>query len=173
MSGTPARWQVLPFDGKFHDRSVFGCGAPDLDRYIRDFASQDVKRDVARVFAASELASNVIVGYYSMSATSFQKGSLPPDQAKRLPHYPVPAALLGRLAVDQSCKGRGLGAYLLMDAFNRVHSASRVLAVHALVVDARDDAAVAFYRHYGFVRFADHDRRLFLPMATIRRLIGD
>lgn len=170
MSRAHVPWQVMPLDSKAHDRSAFSCGAPELDRYIRDHASQDVRRDVARVFVALQTGTPAVCGYYSLSATSFRRDSLPADRAKRLPRYPVPAALLGRLAVDDGMKGKGLGTYLLMDALNRILLATRTLAVHALIVDAKDDAAAAFYRKYGFVSFADSDRRLFMPMATIRQL---
>lgn len=172
MSQARAPWQVVPIDSKAHDRTAFSCGAPELDRYIREHASQDVKRDVARVFVALQAGTQTVCGYYSLSATSFQRDSLPADQAKRLPRYPVPAALLGRLAVDDSMKGKGLGAFLLMDALNRILLATQTLAVHALVVDAKDDAAASFYRKYGFIPFTGGERRLFLPMATIRHLIG-
>lgn len=110
-------------------------------------------------------------GYHSLSATSFQRDDLPADQAKRLPRYPVPAALLGRLAVDANMKGKGLGSYLLMDALDRILLATRTLAVHALIVDAKDEAATAFYGKYGFIPFANERQRLFLPMATVRKLI--
>ena len=172
MSRTRAPWQVAPLDGKTHDRTAFSCGAPDLDRYIREHASQDVKRDVARVFVALQAGTQTVCGYYGLSATSFRRDSLPAGQAKRLPRYPVPAALLGRLAVDDGMKGRGLGAFLLMDALNRILLATQTLAVHALVVDAKDDSATSFYRKYGFIPFSGSERRLFLPMATIRQLIG-
>ncbi|MBM3568970.1 MAG: GNAT family N-acetyltransferase [Alphaproteobacteria bacterium] len=168
MNRAQAPWWIAPLDGKIHDRAAFSCGAPALDRYIREYASQDVKRDTARVFVALRAGSPAVCGYYSLSATSFRRDDLPADQAKRLPLYPVPAALLGRLAVDDGFKGKGLGAHLLMDAINRILLATQTLAIHALVVDAKDDAAVAFYRKYGFLPFADGTRRLFLPMATIR-----
>ena len=172
MTPRRARWHVQPLDSKAHDRSAFSCGAPELDRYIRDLASQDVKRDVARVFVAVDPDSAAtVLGYYGLSAASFQREGLPADQARRLPRYPVPAVLLARLAVDERAQGRGLGAHLLMDALDRVHIASGTIAVHAVVVDARDDAAVAFYRKYGFIRLARDRRRLFLPMATIRKLV--
>lgn len=167
-----APWRIAPFDGKAHNRSAFSCGAPELDRYIREIAFQDVKRDVARVFVALD-RSDAVLGFYSLSAGSFQKDALPPAQAKKLPHYPVPAVLLGRLAVDQNRQGQGLGAHLLMDALNRVLLASQALAVHAIIVDARDDAAAAFYRKYGFIAFTGTPRRLFLTMATLRELIGE
>jgi GNAT superfamily N-acetyltransferase len=170
MRRARAPWQIMPLDSKAHDRAAFSCGAPELDRYIREHAAQDVKRDVARVFVALGGRSNSVAGYYSLSAGSFQRDNLPADQAKRLPRYPVPAALLGRLAVNDGMKGKGLGAFLLMDALNRILLATQTLAVHAVIVDAIDDAASAFYRKYGFIPFAREGRRLLLPMATIRRL---
>lgn len=170
MSRAHAPWPIAPLDSKVHDRTAFSCGVPELDRYLREHASQDVKRDVARVFVAMTAEALTVCGYYSLSATSFQRDNLPADQAKRLPRYPVPAALLGRLAVDDSMKGKGLGAFLLMDALNRILLATQILAVHALIVDAKDDTAAAFYRHYGLIPVTAEGRRLFLPMVTIRRL---
>lgn len=170
MSQADAPWRIVPLDSKAHDRAAFSCDAPELDRYIREHASQDVKRDVARVFVAVQTGAPSVCGYYSLSATSFQRDNLPADEARRLPRYPVPAALLGRLAVDNRTKGKGLGAFLLMDALNRLLLATQTLAVHALVIDAKDNAATAFYRKYGFIPFTGEARQLFLPMATIRKL---
>ena len=172
MKQAQAPWQIVPLNSKIHDRERFSCGAPELDLYIREHASQDVKRDVARVFVAKRAEAPTVCGYYSLSATSFQRDDLPDDKAKRLPRYPVPAALLGRLAVDSGTKGTGLGTFLLMDALNRILLATQTLAVHAVIVDAKDDAAVMFYHKYGFIPFSGEGRRLFLPMATIRRLAG-
>lgn len=170
---TPAgpRWRVELLDAKVHDRTAFACGASELDRYIREQATQDARRDIARVFVALAPASPKVRGFYTLSAASFRKDALPAAQARRLPHYPVPAVLLGRLAVDETVKGQGLGTHLLMDALNRVVLASQALAVHALIVDARDATAAAFYAKYGFLPFTDGARRLFLPMATVRRLV--
>jgi GNAT superfamily N-acetyltransferase len=165
-----APWRIEPLD-KEHDRTSFASGAPELDRYIRELASQDVRRDMARVFVAVQDGSPAVCGFYSVGASSFRREKLPAAQAKRLPHYPVPAVLLGRLAVDGSMQRSGLGAFLLMDALHRVLLASQTLAVHAMVVEARDDAAAAFYGRYGFIPFADDVRRLVLPMATLRQLL--
>src|SRR3546814_10637392 len=108
---------------------------------FRGHASQDVKRDGARAFVPVQAGAPTRCGYYSLSAASFQRDSLPANQAKRLPRYPVPAVVLGRLAVDESKRGQGLGAFLLMDALDRVLLATQTLAVHAVIVDARDDTA--------------------------------
>jgi GNAT superfamily N-acetyltransferase len=166
-----APWRIEPLD-KAHERAGFTSGAMELDRYIRELASQDVRRDVARVFVAVQEGSPAVCGFYSLGASSFRREKLPVAQAKRLPHYPVPAALLGRLAVAEGMQGKGLGAFLLMDALHRVWLASQTLAVHAMIVDARDDAAAAFYRKYGFIPFADHERQLLLPMTTLRQLLA-
>ena len=163
----PSPWQALAFDSKVHDRTAFSCGAAELDRYLREHASQDIKRDVARVFVAVRPETTAICGYYSLSATTFQRDELPAEQARKLPRYPVPAVLLGRLAVDRGVQGSGLGEFLLMDAMYRTLLATQVMAVHAMVVDAKDAAAAKFYRKYGFIDFPDNAQRLFLPMATI------
>lgn len=171
MTPAGAPWRIVPFDSKTHDRSGFSCGAPDLDNYIREHASQDIRRDVARIFTALENGTVAVRGYYSLSAASFRRDDLPLDQAKRLPRHPIPAVLLGRLAVDIGMQGKGLGAFLLLDALNRLLLVTQTLAVHAMIVDARDDAAAAFYRKFGFVPFPDNPRRLILPTSTIRRLV--
>ena len=156
--------------GSHHDRAAFSCGEPVLDSYLQRQASQDIRRRVAQVFVATSDAPGKIAGYYSLSAASFEKDELPPALAKRLPHYPVPAAILGRLAIDCACQGQGLGETLLLDAIRRVVRASATLMVYAIIVDAKNDRAVAFYERYGFRTFASIQRRLFLPLETFEKL---
>ena len=167
------RWDLAALDGARHQRGSFSCpDAPELERYLKEQASQDVRRNVGRVFVATPQLWNNVLGYYSLSATSFQKFSLPVTDAKKLPAYPVTAALIGRLAIDISSRKQGLGEYLLMNALERIHTASQVLAVHAVMVDARDDKAERFYRRYGFVGFQDAQRCLFLPMTKVDGLVA-
>lgn len=156
--------------GPRHDRAAFACGEPALDRYLQHRASQDVRRKISQVFVALGEAATEVAGYYTLSAASFAKAELPAARARRLPRYPVPAALLGRLAVASSHQGRGLGEYLLLDAARRVVRASETIAVHAIVVDAKNDRAIAFYERYGFIRFPSFPRRLFLPIQTVEQL---
>lgn len=151
-----------------HDRGGFDCGEPRLNDYLRRQAMQDIRRSVSRVFVAREESSWKVTGYYTLSATSFKRHDLPASEARRLPHYPVPAAQLGRLAVDRTNQGSGLGRYLLFDAFYRVLQASETLAVYALVVDAKSDRARESYEHYGFLRFPETPWRLFIPLETLR-----
>jgi ribosomal protein S18 acetylase RimI-like enzyme len=156
--------------GSHHNRAAFSCAEPALDSYLERQASQDIRRRVAQVFVALGDAPGKITGYYGLSAASFEKDELPPVLAKPLPHYPVPAAILGRLAVDRACQKRGLGETLLLDAIRRVVRASATLAVYAIIVDAKNDRAVAFYQRYGFRTFAGEQRRLFLPLETFEKL---
>ncbi len=152
--------------GSHHDRATFSCNEPALDLYLQRQAPQDARRRVAQVFVAVGDPPERIVGYYSLSATSFDRAELPLELAKRLPRYPVPAAVLGRLAVDQTYQGRRIGESLLLDAAQRVLRASAALAVYAIVVDAKNDRARTFYEQYGFRLFPNMPRRLFLTLDT-------
>ncbi len=122
------------------------------------------------MFVAIGTTAGRIAGYYTLSAAEFSKAELPAAAAKRLPHYPVPAAVLGRLAVDQSYQGRGLGETLLMDAIHRTLRASEAMAVYAIIVDAKNDQAKAFYERYSFLSFVTTPRQLFLALETFKKL---
>lgn len=147
------------------DRSGFACGVPALDQYLREQASQDAKRLMASCFLAIEKETRAIAGYYTLAATSVLANELPAETLKRLPRYPtIPAALVGRLAVDISFHGKGLGGALLADAALRVFKSDT--KAFALIVDAKDESASAFYRHLGFMPLASRAMSLFLPIAT-------
>jgi GNAT superfamily N-acetyltransferase len=153
-----------------HDRLAFSCGVEPLDRYLQTQATQDIRRRVANCFVATSADSNIIAGYYTFSAASVPMLDLPTETAKRLPRYPVvPAALIGRLAIDRRYRGRGLGAALLFDAIARAARADT--AIFAILVDAKDDSAAAFYRHHGFQPFATRPLHLFLPIGTALKLL--
>lgn len=162
MSSPPLR--VAAFDSAF-DRSTFSCGSEPLDRYLRELATQDIRRRVAACFVA--LADERrIVGYYTLATASVPLAGLPADVARKLPRYEaVPAIRMGRLAIDQAFKGQGLGGALLVNALRR--AADSEIAAFALIVDAKDEEAAAFYRHYEFIELADSPLRLFLPLATV------
>ncbi|ARN80850.1 GNAT family N-acetyltransferase [Methylocystis bryophila] len=153
-----------------HDRKRFSCGVEPLDRYLRELASQDIKRRISNCFVALD-ESGVVAGYYTLAATSLPLNELPADVAKRLPRYPLaPAGLIGRLAVAEGFRGKKLGGALVMDAALR--AARSDPAIFALVVDAKGNAAVAFYAHHGFRRFASRSDTLFLPLATALKALG-
>lgn len=154
-----------------HDRTSFSSGVEPLDRYLRELATQDAKRRVSNCFVAVD-ESGAVVGYYTFAATSLPLTELTPDETKRLPRYRVlPAALIGRLAVDRNFQGRRLGSALIMDAATR--SARAEPAIFALIVDAKDEAAVGYYEHLQFRQFAGRPASLFLPIATALQALGD
>jgi GNAT superfamily N-acetyltransferase len=160
-------YRIRSFD-KTVDIGAFQSGQPSLDQYIKRYASQDVKRHVARVFIATPTDNlNQLAGFFTLSAGSVSCADLPEGLAKKLPRYPVPVALIGRLAVDRRFQGQGLGAILLADACRKVVNASSTLAVAGIVVDAKDAAAASFYQHFGFISLSGLSSRLMLPISAI------
>jgi predicted GNAT family N-acyltransferase len=156
--------------GLKHDRAAFSCGVEALDTYLQKQASQDAKKHAAAPFVLTP-DGKTIAGYYTLSQYSIELGDVPGELAKKLPKYPlVSATLLGRLAISVDFRGKGLGEMLLMDALHRSLKLSEQVASTGVVVDAKDEAARAFYRKYGFVELPKIDKRLFLPMATVERL---
>jgi GNAT superfamily N-acetyltransferase len=164
-------WLVEPL-GKHHNRATFSCGNQLLDRYLKEIANQDARRHVAAPFVlVEEHSPKIVLGYYTLSAFSVDLGALPSDIIRRLPSYPVvPATLLGRLVVDQHRHRQGLGELLLLDALRRVHDQSSQIATVAVIVDAIDQEAVRFYKHFDFISFPERPTRLFLPTKTIAAL---
>jgi ribosomal protein S18 acetylase RimI-like enzyme len=154
--------------GSGHDRTIFHCGEEALDRYFKTQATQDIRRRMANCFVAIEFATTAIAAYYTLSSASIPMVDLPPEETKSLPRYPtVPAIRIGRLAVDRRFQGRGLGAALLADAAHRGMQTD--IAAFTLLVDAKNDRAVAFYQHHGFRVLLSQPRTLFLPLATAKK----
>jgi ribosomal protein S18 acetylase RimI-like enzyme len=155
--------------GAAHNRKEFSCGVAALDRYLQELATQDIRRRVSNCFVACD-GAGAVAAYYTFAAASFPLSDLPPEETRRLPRYGVlPAGLIGRLAVDQRFRGRRLGSALVIDAARRAAGADP--AIFALVVDAKDDAAVAFYEHLEFRRFVSRPMSLYLPIATALKAV--
>lgn len=153
-----------------HRRDAFHSGVTELDNYLHHQAGQDARRKVAAPFCVAGRDGSVL-GYYTLSAYFVRSAELAEAVAKRLPRYPLlPATLLGRLAVDASCRALGLEQFLLMDALDRSWRNTSEVASVGVVVDALDERARAFYQHYEFQLLADHPAKLFLSMVTIEKL---
>ena len=155
--------------GSHHDRAAFSCGNPELDRYIRQQAGQDSKRKIAAVFIVAADGKSV-AGFYTLSAESILAADLPVEFGKRMPRFPLPVTLLGRMAVAQSLQGQRLGEFLLLDALARASSASRQVASWAVVVDTKAGAR-EFYLRHGFIPLATKTDRLFYPMKTVEMVL--
>jgi predicted N-acetyltransferase YhbS len=152
-----------------HDRNDFSCGVDVLDRYLRQQAGQDVRRHVANCFVATESGTGKVAAYYTFAAAAVATGHLPPDLTRRLPRYDaLPAALIGRLAVDLRYARKGLGTALVFDALERALKADP--AVFVLLVDAKDESVAEFYRRCEFRPLAKSPPSLYLPIETVRRM---
>jgi GNAT superfamily N-acetyltransferase len=153
-----------------HDRTGFQCGVEALDRYLKRQARQDIKRRISRVFVATKSDNpKPVIGYYTLSTLSIELNRLPEKLARKLPKHPVPAALIGRMAVGNAAQGQGVGKMLLADAIKRTLAASDQIAIYAMVVDAINDNAKGFYEQFGFTHLSDYSPRLFLPLISINR----
>ena len=153
------------------DRQSFCSGSESLDRYFHRQVTQDIRRNLSACFVAICAADNSIAGYYTLSATSVALSNIPEELSRRLPNYPhLPAALIGRLAVDQNHQGQRLGTALLINAISRTISTE--MGIYTLLVDAKDDVAQRFCQHHNFTLLPDPERRLMLPIATARKLLG-
>lgn len=166
-------WRFEPLHER-HDRSGFDCGEPELNTYLASLAGQHGRKDISRTFVAvSEADPSRVCGFYSVSAGHVALERLPEKVRKKLPpHYPVPIIRIGRLAVDRRFQGTGLGKALLMEALFHCARLSEGVGVALVAVDAKNDRAKRFYLKFGFLEMPDSPRALFLPMRTLRSLLG-
>lgn len=133
-------------------------------------AGQFDRRNLARTFVATRAESARVPGYYALSSHRVVYDALPVEESRGLPKLDIPVILLGRLAVDQSVQGQGLGAYLLLDALRRSLAISQEIGIRAVEVDAIDESARKFYLKYGFRPLMDDPHHLFLQMHVVRQL---
>lgn len=158
---------VIDLLGASHDRSGFDCGHDVLNRYLTTQATQDVRRNFAQTYVLVQHNRNVI-GYYTLSASMIEHAHLPVAAREKLPRYPIPAALIGRLAVDKRYQRQGLARKLLGDALHRAVAMSKTIGIHAVVVDAKDVAVAAFYDKFGFIPLSDSSLHMYLPIKTVK-----
>ncbi len=153
--------------------SGFRSGVAPLDQYFSKHALENDRRGIGKTFVlragAQATESPRVLGYYTLSMADVEAPSLPKKAGRGLPAYPIPVALIGRLATDERARGAGHGARLLRDALTRIVLVSQQIACFGVVVDAKDASAVTFYEKYGFVGIgaAAFPRRMFIPMKTV------
>lgn len=164
-----SEWNIQPL-GRRHDRSSFDCGNTSLNEWLQQRAGQWQKKELTRCYVAVREAETRVLGYYAMSSHHVGYETLPSDQAKGLPRIDVPVVLLGRLAVDRTVRGQGLGALLLIDALRRAEHLSIHVGIRAVEVEAIDEAAKQFYLKFGFTPLNDDRNHLFLSMHVVHKL---
>jgi GNAT superfamily N-acetyltransferase len=156
------------YDPARHDTSSFSCGNELLDRWLTRYAGQNERRDAARTFVATT-SSDLVCGYYTLLAGQLEHHQATPETRKGLSrHFPIPVAILARLAIDSRHQGHGLGAALLDDALGRVCRAAELLAVRAVIVHAIDHGAATFYERFGFRALSATPRTLMVTLAALR-----
>jgi GNAT superfamily N-acetyltransferase len=158
-------WEEAPI-AKHHDRVSFDCGDTDLNLYLQRHARQNHESGGAKCFVAVPIdAPACILGFCTLSPASLEYSRVP-ALVKRLARYDVPVFRLGRLAVDTSVQGRGLGGALLLRAADRcIRVASEVGGV-ALLIDAKNDRVAQWYAGYGAAALLDAPLSLVLPLAV-------
>lgn len=154
---------------KSHETEAFDCDIESLNHYIKNVAHQHQSRNLSRVFVVTDGTSNQILGYYSLSNCSVDASVLPKPKKFKLPSsMAIPAILIGKLAVDKTTQGQGLGALLLFDALKRCVEVNERSAAYAIVLDAINDRAKEFYLKYEFQVMTESDPyRLFIPMQHV------
>lgn len=154
-------------DANVHDRQSFTCGITELDDYLQRFAVQQSKKGLAVVRVLVDTAApQTILGFYSLNAAQVDAVQLDEKKQKKLPRYPVPCFRLGRLATHSAHQGKGLGRLLIGCAVKRCLEAHQHVAAYALLVDAKNADAQAFYAHYGFTSCQDTPLTMYLPLGS-------
>lgn len=170
LSQTQNRTMIELLDKK-HNRKDFDCGKDLLDNYLKNQAGQDIKRKLSACFVLAEKETNCIQGYYTLSNNSIPLSSFPEQIKRKLPqsYKSIPTTLLGRLAIENDCKGKGLGKILLIDALRRSYEISKEICSFAVVVDPIDREAELFYENYDFIKLPDSEK-MFIAIRTLKEL---
>src|SRR6267154_2031275 len=153
-----------------HDVSTFSCGKPSLDRWLKTRALSNQEKGFTAVLVVHE--ANRVIGYYGIAPTAIVPSTLPRLIRTGQPPDPVPCLLLGQLATDQNWIGKGVGTGLLKHALQRCVTASALIGGRALIVNAVDVEAAAFWGRRGFIPSKDDPLILFRSIADIAASLG-
>jgi GNAT superfamily N-acetyltransferase len=149
-----------------HAVETFTCGQPDLDRFLIRHALRAQQSNSSQTYVG--LNGSEVVGFYTIVAGEVHHTDAPERVVKGMPRHPIPVLVLARLAVNINAQGRRIGSGLLLDALGRTLQVADVIGVRALAVHAKDDRAVAFYKHFGFTPSPTDSRHLFMIIKDIR-----
>ena len=163
------RWQSRALDAS-HDLSRFHSGRDALDLWLRDQAVRGERAGVSRTTVWTAPDDPIVVAFHAVAPTRFVRADLP-SRALSAGYTVVPGYLIGRLALDQTLHGQGLGSQLLLDALERIVSAATEAGGRLIAVDALDDHAHRFYRHHDFEPI-EGSERLVMKISTARAVLG-
>lgn len=152
-----------------HNRRSFDCGSLDLNQYLQNTARQQSEKGISRTFVLVEDSRpGVILGFFTLTACEIFVEKMPLRYAKKYPMQ-ASAAKLARLAVARPHQKQGLGTFMMLNAMERVLLIAEHMGIIGFFVDAKDEGAAGYYRHFGFIPLPDNPLELFLPIATIRK----
>jgi|TARA_R110000850_G_scaffold217204_7_gene342749 GNAT superfamily N-acetyltransferase len=158
--------EEVPLDPDVHDRAGFDCGVAALNEYLRRFAGQHRRMGISATYVLIDSDQpRVVLGYYSLSAAEVDVARLSDSDRKKLPRFPIPCYRMGRLACRTDRRGAGLGRLLVGCAVDRCLQTKKQIPAYALLVDAKNASAKAFYEHYGFTPLLDRAMTLYLPLG--------
>jgi ribosomal protein S18 acetylase RimI-like enzyme len=174
-----ASTRIELFDPERHDRAAFACGVEAVDNFLKKTANKLARADNLRLYAMTD-ASRALIGFYALNAHAIDYAQLPVRFARTRPgHGSAPAAYISMIGVDARHQGRGYGGDLLVDALTRIAQAADAIGIAVVILDVLDDGGLeqvarrkALYESYGFQPLPSRPLRLFLPLATVRQLIG-
>jgi GNAT superfamily N-acetyltransferase len=150
-----------------HHVEAFDCGVEPLNRFLVRYALQNQHANAAQTYVA--LSGDDIIGFYSLAVGEVSHSDAPPRLVKGLARHPVPIMILARLAVHRDWHGKGIGAGLMKDAIMRTMQAADIAGIRALIMHAKDDAARAFYTHFGFADGFSDPMHLYVLVKELRR----
>lgn len=156
---------------KLHDRDSFDCGNEALNQFFQQTARQHIQKGISRTFVLIDTEqAEIVLGFFTLSLCEVRSEKLPPKFAKKYPSL-VPGVKLARLAVAKSSQRQGIGAILMIEAMQRAVVVADNAGIVGLFVDAKDDAAKAYYERYGFISLQDKPLEMFLPLQTLAQII--
>lgn len=165
-------WREEPI-GRHHNRNSFDCGLAALNEYLVRYARQNHESGGAKTFVAvSPDAPTRVLGLYSISPGAIAFARVPASLTKKLGRHDVPVFRLGRLAIDRTVQGRGLGGDLLLAAGERALAVAAEVGGVALAIDAKDERAARWYERFGALTLLDDPQKLILPLAVITEVIA-
>ena len=152
-----------------HNVTNFDCGKPALNKFLTDYALQNQRKDMSMTYVA--VLQDTVIGYYSLAVASVAHADAPIRIAKGLPKYPIPVALLARLAVVEYIQGKGIGKGLLKDCLKRINEGADIFGIRALLVHAKDDEARKWYEQFDFCSSPTDPLHLYLLLKDIRKIL--
>jgi len=158
---------------KKHRRTSFSCGDEALDNYLLKVARQHIDKGISRTFVLVDSAMPTeILGYMTITVCEVASTEIPQNLAKKYPSI-IPAAKLARLAISANIQQQGYGQLMLIDAMKKTVSAAQNIGIAGLFVDAKHEAAKQYYEQFGFLSLPEQLDNLFLPIATIGKLLNE